>query len=375
MSIDLTNLIGGLYEGAGDADGIMEGLKSIATVIDSNGFTTQTVGTETPEKKFGAGHGLDEEMYGEHFTRFSKTDPWLLSGFAMTDILLSDNSSVYIGSEFVPMESVKKTEWARELGKDRLDVLDCALVPVLDDFGSITLVSFLRPNMTGIYQEPEKRLLRSLAPHIRNALKLNSTVASLVERERSLLDHFDSLNEAVFTLDVDGRLISLNGQAQELLQDSDLIAFRNGVMASANKEISNALQEIRQFLSRDAGHANWPTFTRFGVHHHGLLYSAKMTPSGQPLDGVHNRSHFILSFSGPFCKEVGARSLSVLQNWGLTHTEASVAALLATGITAQEVATQRGSSFETVRWHIKRIFEKLDLNSQNQLVGLINQIV
>ncbi|SFI47759.1 Lysophospholipase, alpha-beta hydrolase superfamily [Jannaschia pohangensis] len=60
---------------------------------------------------------------------------------------------------------------------------------------------------------------------------------------------------------------------------------------------------------------------------------------------------------------------------GLTQKEAEVATLLADGLPTSDVAEALGISINTLRTHLKRIFEKLDVTSQVELVSLMRSSV
>ena len=53
---------------------------------------------------------------------------------------------------------------------------------------------------------------------------------------------------------------------------------------------------------------------------------------------------------------------------GLTPTESRVAVMLAEGGTVQEIAAAIGRKVPTIRWHVRHIFKKLDINRQAELV-------
>ena len=59
------------------------------------------------------------------------------------------------------------------------------------------------------------------------------------------------------------------------------------------------------------------------------------------------------------------------QRYGLTPTEVRLALRLSTGASLRDVATELGMSYETARTHLKRIYEKLGVRRQNELVAKI----
>lgn len=62
-------------------------------------------------------------------------------------------------------------------------------------------------------------------------------------------------------------------------------------------------------------------------------------------------------------QEMSAR----LSRYGLTKTEGKVISMLAGGATAGEIARINGSSLLTVRTHIKRAYEKMEVNSREKM--------
>ena len=56
---------------------------------------------------------------------------------------------------------------------------------------------------------------------------------------------------------------------------------------------------------------------------------------------------------------------------GLTRTEARIAALLVAGRAVARIAAEVGSSVNTVRTHLKRVFSKVDVASQSELIRAV----
>ena len=65
----------------------------------------------------------------------------------------------------------------------------------------------------------------------------------------------------------------------------------------------------------------------------------------------------------------GSEALSEL--YQLTHSEAELVRLLASGLSLEEAADKRGVSMNTARSHLKHVFAKTDTSRQGELVRLI----
>ena len=59
---------------------------------------------------------------------------------------------------------------------------------------------------------------------------------------------------------------------------------------------------------------------------------------------------------------------------GLSPAQSRVAVMLAEGSTVREIAAAIGRSENTIRWHIRRIFEKHGLTRLVQLVQLVRSL-
>jgi DNA-binding CsgD family transcriptional regulator len=57
--------------------------------------------------------------------------------------------------------------------------------------------------------------------------------------------------------------------------------------------------------------------------------------------------------------------------YSLTHAEAEIVRLLATGVSLEEAAQSRGVSINTARSHLKHAFSKTGTSRQGELVRLI----
>lgn len=61
----------------------------------------------------------------------------------------------------------------------------------------------------------------------------------------------------------------------------------------------------------------------------------------------------------------------VAERLGLTPGESRVAVALAEGCTVRDAAEAMGRKVTTVRWYLNRIYRKLDISTQAQLIRLV----
>ncbi len=114
---------------------------------------------------------------------------------------------------------------------------------------------------------------------------------------------------------------------------------------------------------------------RLGVAHHGVTrewlragrpvgyaQSTPLAPGGFAVD-------LVLPHVAPVAPSVSALELS--HRYGLTRAEARLALRLAAGKSVRDAASELDMAYETARTHLKRVYEKLDVNRQGELVAKI----
>ena len=216
------------------------------------------------------------------------------------------------------------------------------------------------------FNATERLRLRRWLPHLRRALgvslRLQLSSGSNIESVA------DRLVCAAFTLNRDGDLIEANLQAQHL-------AVRCGSFA----------------LSRDGIRFRHPDT------HRKLLQAVKRVLDGAPLqpllltDGEHRFDVMIAGLKGrntcwlnPPCGQAAAVVIMIdLQHYPavsesfqcaqqqLTAAELRVARIAALGVSSLEVSRTLELSLNTVKTHLRRVYQKLDIHRQGELVALL----
>jgi DNA-binding CsgD family transcriptional regulator len=102
---------------------------------------------------------------------------------------------------------------------------------------------------------------------------------------------------------------------------------------------------------------------RCSVLHLSSLAGGKNDGSARPQD---------VRILGSICLNSALPDVQTLRkSFGLSQTEAEIALLITAGYSPRRIASKRGSSEETVRWHIKNIYSK---TFTNRLVDLALQL-
>ena len=80
-------------------------------------------------------------------------------------------------------------------------------------------------------------------------------------------------------------------------------------------------------------------------------------------------SALVLLVDPPSHRDIDAGRVGAIL--GLTPAESQIAAMLTGGMTIRDIASASGRSVTTVKWHVQRVFAKLDVSRQADLVRLI----
>jgi DNA-binding CsgD family transcriptional regulator len=157
------------------------------------------------------------------------------------------------------------------------------------------------------------------------------------------------------------KLVWTNKSAAHFMRQYSLRSDAFGFVKSSCKDTELRGCEVRrQLQGAIASRHAWPygtTTLTFSEFPQGTLQLCELSVGGSVLVGC-----------SILVERDGRQDISVqLQQYGLTNTERKVISMLANGATATEIALTNGSSLLTVRTHIKRAYEKMQVNSREKM--------
>ena len=195
-----------------------------------------------------------------------------------------------------------------------------------------------------------------------------------LEAHRGTLEHvLDRLPMGVLLIDGRGTVLMSNRAATTILRQQDglsvsddgqlqltsptagelkqLIDRATGIKAGAGRRVGGAVM-----LERPSGSSP---------------YSALVTPLGDVHDGIDPDRHAAALFvSDPSCRLETAEEL-LRRLYGLTRSEARIAAILMQGRSVEDAAGDLEVSTNTIRTHLKRVFSKTGTLRQGDLISLL----
>lgn len=223
------------------------------------------------------------------------------------------------------------------------------------------------------YQSTDVEALAVLAPHIKRALTIATSIVEARRLADDLSGAIEQLAWGVVLLDMHGTVRTLNGVAREAVGDG--LSFTHGRIHAALPDTDARLQvAIKAALPG----SNLPLAG-------GVLiprpsgrdpYYVEVAPIRPRLDALE-----VMAFGDGGAMllirslEASQRNVSQhLRQMGLTPAEARLAETLAGGVSLRGAADLNTIAYETARSHLRSIFQKLGIRRQSELVALVTRL-
>ena len=219
------------------------------------------------------------------------------------------------------------------------------------------------------------RTIERLLPHVRQFARVRQALVDAGAMGASAYALLENTHLGVVHLDRRGRIVSMNGIAREVLRRGDGLADRKGSLFATSTEDDTALQ--RMLAGALPPYGGGPSVSgsvtlrraamapRLWVHVHPL-------DSGRADERPSEVAALLLVVDAA---RRGAVDPAVIRSvFGLTAAESRVAALLARGLSPDDVAVATGRSKGTVRWHLQSVFRKMGVSRQAELASVLQSL-
>jgi DNA-binding CsgD family transcriptional regulator/putative component of membrane protein insertase Oxa1/YidC/SpoIIIJ protein YidD len=211
----------------------------------------------------------------------------------------------------------------------------------------------------------EIETLRRLRPQLQEAGNLALRLAAAYHAGQ--LAAFGAFNIAVILLDRTGRVLSV-GPGAELLMNPHFVVRAGFLKASLRQNEASLQRLIQSVLADGALNATAPVNVAAMVRRGAtrLLVHATQLPHLDTDRFQHARAALMLVDLDAQRPPPDLRHI-----FGMTRSEADIAALLASGRDIDEIAEARRTSPGTLRAQLRSIFVKTETRRQAELVGLL----
>lgn len=237
---------------------------------------------------------------------------------------------------------------------------------------ALTNLSAIRSIREEPFEEPELAIMRFLAPHVEQAIRLDERFNRLRMESEAKSTALDSFALGVVFLDGAGRVLGANEAAEAIFAEGDGICNCKGrLRASApaeDKSLQNAI-----FRSCQTGAAR-------GTGAGGALLISRRSPR-KPLQIVVGAACTGLPalslrpaavvFIHDLSARIRPRSSVLKELYGFTPAESRLACLILDGKSSEEITELLGISRNTFKTQLKSIFSKASVRRQSELVRLL----
>jgi DNA-binding CsgD family transcriptional regulator len=231
--------------------------------------------------------------------------------------------------------------------------------------GEELAISFKRDIRSGPYERGDAVLLGTILRDVKAAARI---AHRLLDAEATgIVRTLRARGDPAFELDSWGRVMRCHGWYDEPGQPLGLIGRRLvAVDALAQSRLDRAV------LAATAGEAALVSLSgRAGAPHYLQLVPVR----GRARDVFHATAAIgVLVARPPSAPRPRIQHDLVRDLFALTDREVDVAALLAEGLTPQEIARRLGVQIGTARNHLKSVFEKTGTSRQAELVALLARL-
>jgi DNA-binding CsgD family transcriptional regulator len=235
------------------------------------------------------------------------------------------------------------------------------------NFGGLTI---FRPATRSGFERADITLGEALQPHLIRAFRLSEKLAESRMLNDGLSTALDRSPYGLLVLSADGRVRHANAAAQRMLAEPGGISVLGGKLVASDAADSQRLQAMVAAAGAAGRTGNATSIRRRGERSPLSVVAAPVAAERFSL--FHAEPGVVVCVSDP--DAASSVSESFLRDlFGLTGAQARVARALMEGQTLREAAETLGLSFNTVRVHLARIFEKTGANRQAELVGLITR--
>ncbi len=182
------------------------------------------------------------------------------------------------------------------------------------------------------------------------------------------------LSIAVFVIDSKHRVVWMNRHGRALVDSKNGLTLINGKLrgdtTTQTREIDEILDRtISRWAQADPGRLVQAHAIARRSSSRPLRLVAKATSGGNGVGGANGPLSILYVGDDDSHPVVHPGLLGSL--FGLTPTEARVAARVADGLSPNEVADELELCTGTVRWHVKRIMARVETGRQAELVHLV----
>ena len=246
------------------------------------------------------------------------------------------------------------------------------IVDVAD--GMVAQVLIMRAAGREAFTDDDAALLRRLLPALQRSLRAGRALRKAEFFHQVAFDALDAVPLGVAFVDAAGEITAANRIARQIIESENVRAYQETIRRSEATARTPRLRRAVADAMTDLQDAGGEVLSAFAVPRRAGLrpLTCLLAPVGASAEGVEvaDRPQAMLFIGDPE-KPMEFDQRRLRQLYGLSRAEARVVALLAQGYKLDATAENLGLVYETVRKHLKQVFDKTGCDRQAELVRLL----
>lgn len=362
----LSLLVGQIYDAALDSSLWEVTLSQIRAFI--GGCAASIYAKDAASKDGGVLYddGIDPYYKSLYFDRYIKFDPSTIAMFcakvgepiATVDLMPYD--------EFLATRFYK--EWVRP---QRL--VDCLNVILEKSATSIALFGVFRHERDGVADDAMRARMRLVVPHVRRAVLIGKVVDFKKAEAATFADTLDGLAAGMFLLDAAGRILHTNASGLALLDRGSPLRQVAGKIGTTDAAAEQALRDALTAAAQGDAAIGASGIAIPLPPHDGVPYIAHILPL---TSGARRQAHIAYSaVAAAFVQKAAIDTPSQLEIiakfYKLTPSELRVLHAVVETNGIPSVAEALGISEDTVKTHLRHVFDKTGVRRQIDLAKLV----
>lgn len=226
-----------------------------------------------------------------------------------------------------------------------------------------------RSHASTAFNDRDRAICESLLPHLKRSIELHCRLDHIESERRLYASAVDRMMLGTVVFDETGTVMKTNKVAEDILRSHDGIQLSNGSLEAKYSNENRVLQQyIRQALETPSQGPQAMSITRpSGLAKFGV--AVRSVPLSEWSEGRHRPAVMVFLRDPEHKYQASPDAIQSL--FELTPAEASLALLLADGMTLEEAADELNIRKNTARAHLRSIFSKTGVTRQTALVRLL----
>jgi len=368
MNTETLELIAAIYDAAAEELGWQQVLDRITSYLGAGGITAFALDPSSGAIPISLTSGIDPKEMEDYKNHYIDKD------FRLKLIMETKLGSVYTTSDGMMSSYDYAAEpFVREFLVPR-KYYHCMGAKLIQRNQLVGILG-IQGRIGDEFGNAERNLLTPLVPHFGRALDIAIRLAAVMEKGQLVEAALDQLNQAVFVLDIVGRVQVANKFAHTLVARRDGIAIvpggRVAASGAAGARLEHLVREAVDFangMRLDSTTAGGSVSVPRPV---GRSYAVTVAPLPRRKLTIGGKvAGVVVVVVDPDMRAPGQHSRAAAL-FGLTPAEAAVADALAQGASVTEIAEARGISVNTAKTLLGRIFTKTGTSRQGELIRLL----